>query len=424
MSENNGEQMLATAKEIIRTTSKKLGIDEDIIERIIEPDSIHEVTLQLERDNGRINPIKAYRIQHNNVLGPYKGGIRFHEGVNRSEVQALATLMSIKTAVVNLPFGGGKGGVVIDPKTLSQAELKRLSQSYVAKLANVIGEDIDIPAPDVNTNPTIMKWMLAEYEKIIGKKSPATFTGKPLGCGGSLGRMEATGRGGVFALQELLKRLNADKQRPLSIAIQGFGNVGYFFALIASQLGHRIVAISDSKGGIMVDNETDYLDVAAIQRCKKELAAVAGCYCVGGVCDANKGRKITNKELLELQVDVLVPAALENVITTQNMSNIKAKFIVEMANGPISAEAGEFLYRNGVTIVPDVLANAGGVIVSYLEWVQGKQRYWWTEDRVNAELEKIMVAAFSDVWTHAKEKNISLTESAFQVAIQRIVSAL
>ncbi len=424
MSENNGEQMLATAKGIIRTTSQKLGIDEDVIERIIEPDSIHEVTLPLERDDGKITTVRAFRIQHNNVLGPYKGGIRFHEGVNRSEVQALATLMSIKTAVVNLPFGGGKGGIIIDPKTLSNTELKRLSQMYAAKFTNVIGEDIDIPAPDVNTNPTIMKWMLAEYEKIIGRKSPATFTGKPLGCGGSLGRMEATGRGGVFALQELLKRLNIDKQRSLSIAIQGFGNVGYFFGLIASQLGHRIIAISDSKGAIMVDNDIDSLDFAAIQQCKKESGTVAGCYCVGGVCDINKGKKITNEELLELEVDVLVPAALENVITRQNMENIKAKIIVEMANGPISAEAGQFLYKNGATIVPDVLANAGGVIVSYLEWVQGKQRYWWTEDKVNAELEKIMVSAFSDVWTHAKEKKISLTESAFQVAVQRIVAAL
>jgi len=424
MSANNGEQMLNTAKEIIGSTCQSLGIEQDVIDRIIEPDSIHEVTLDLERDNGRITPIKAFRIQHNNLLGPYKGGIRFHETVNRSEVQALATLMSIKTAVVNLPFGGGKGGVVINPKTLSQGELRRLSQNYVAKLANVIGEDIDVPAPDVNTNPTIMKWMLAEYEKIIGRKSPATFTGKPVTNGGSLGRMEATGRGGVFVLQELLKRLNGGNQSKMTIAVQGFGNVGYYFALIASQLGHRIIAISDSKGAILVENDNDSFDLNAVQNCKKELATVTQCYCVNGVCDSKRGKKISNEDLLELPVDILVPAALENVINTENMSKIKAKIIIEMANGPVSAKANEYLKRNGVLIVPDVLANAGGVIVSYLEWVQGKQRYWWTEEKVNLELEKIIVAAFSDVWTHGKEKNISLTESAFQVAVQRIVAAL
>jgi len=415
--------MLLTAQESIRTTAQKMGLDISAIDNLVEPDMIHEFSLLLEKDDGSAQVLKGYRIQHNNALGPYKGGIRFHPNVSREEVQALATLMSIKTAAVNIPFGGGKGGIIVDPKTLSTSELKRLSKLYAATISKFIGPDLDVPAPDVNTNPTIMKWMLEEYEKIVGIKSPATFTGKPLAIGGSLGRLEATGRGGVIALEELVKRLNKDKQSQLSIAIQGFGNVGYFFAELASKLGHHIVAISDSKGGIYTQNKGESLDIELTLACKEKEGSIQGCCCISGECNSEKGKKISNEELLELPVDVLVPAALENVINEENMAKIQAKIIVEMANGPISSAAHDYLTHKGVIIIPDVLANAGGVIVSYLEWVQSKQSYWWSEDKVNRELEQIMKDAFSAIWTCSKEKNITLKEAAFYIALQRIVSA-
>ncbi len=420
----SGKVMLETAQSIITEVGERIGIEKGKIKRLLEPDFIHQFSLPLEKDDGSEEVYVGFRIQHNNALGPYKGGIRFHPGVSLEEVQALATLMSIKTAAVNIPLGGGKGGIIVDPKELSKAELKRLSKLYAAKVSTFIGPDIDVPAPDVNTNPTIMKWMLTEYEKIAGHKSPATFTGKPLDYGGSLGRLEATGRGGVIALQELINRVNSDKQKKLTIAIQGFGNVGYFFADIVSRLGHRVVAISDSKGGICTDNFNTSLDIPLIMECKQKQGSISGCYCAGGVCDSKKGKIISNEELLELPVDVLVPAALENVITRENMNNIKAKIIVEMANGPISNEAEQFLTHNGVMIIPDVLANAGGVIVSYLEWVQSKQGYWWNEARVNAELEEIMKNAFSTIWTCSIEKDISLKQAAFEIALQRIIFAL
>ncbi len=421
---NSGHEMLDSAQKLILDIGTEIGLDKEVIKQIITPNFIHEFSLPLEMDNGSLKVFTGFRIQHNNALGPYKGGIRYHQNVTKEEVQALSTLMSIKTAVVNIPFGGGKGGIVVDPKELSKAELKRLSKLYAAKIAQFIGPDIDIPAPDVNTNPIIMKWMLKEYEKIVGYKSPATFTGKSLDCGGSLGRTEATGRGGVIALEELIKRLYKDKQRHLTIAIQGFGNVGYFFADIVSRLGHKVVAISDSKGGIYNEKLDTSLDIPLIMECKQKQGSISECYCIGGVCDSKKGKIITNEELLELPVDVLVPAALENAIDKSNMSKIKAKIIIEMANGPITQEAHDYLTHNGTIIIPDVLANAGGVIVSYLEWVQSKQGYWWTEEKVNNELATIMQHAFSEIWTYSQEKNMSLKQAAFFSAIQRIASAL
>ena len=413
---NTDEVMLETAQKLIRKSATEMGLSSGTIQRLLEPDMIHEFSLPLEKDDGTVTVYKGYRIQHNNALGPYKGGIRFHPNVSKAEVQALATLMSIKTAAVNIPFGGGKGGIAVNPKELSNAELKRLSKLYAAKISSFIGQDLDVPAPDVNTNPTIMKWMLEEYEKITGTKSYATFTGKPLAYGGSLGRLEATGRGGVIALQELILRLNKDKQKPLTIAIQGFGNVGYFFAQIAANMGHKVVAISDSKGGISVHNLEEKLELPLVLEYKEKEGKVS--------YDSAKAKNITNEELLELPVDVLVPAALENVINESNMSKIQAKVIVEMANGPITNEANEYLAHKGTIIIPDVLANAGGVVVSYLEWVQSKQGYWWTEEKVNKELEILMKAAFSTIWTCAQEKEITLKDAAFYVAIQRIVAAI
>ena len=415
--------MLESAQSLIKKTAQSLKLSDSTICRLIEPEMIHEFSFPTRMDNGNVKIFKGWRIQHNSALGPYKGGIRFHPDTVREEVQALATLMSIKCAVAGLPFGGGKGGVVVDPKKLSAAELERLSRAYAAKIARFVGPDLDVPAPDVNTNPKIMAWMLDEYEKIAGHKSPAAFTGKPVDRGGSLGRTEATGRGGVIILKALLGKFDASLQQfnNLTVAVQGFGNVGYYFSQIARNEGFKIVAVSDSRGGVYVK---DGLDPATTLSCKKEKGSVAGCYCKGSVCDVKYGRPVSNEELLELSVDILVPAALENVINGQNMAKIKAKIIVEMANGPITEEAYEYLVKKGVIIVPDVLANSGGVTVSYLEWVQGKQGYWWTEKEVNDKLEAMMIKAFDAIWEKSVAKKIPFKQAAFEVAIEQIVAAL
>lgn len=356
---------------------------------------------------------KGWRIQHNSALGPYKGGIRFHRDTVREEVQALGTLMSIKCAVAGIPYGGGKGGIVVDPKTLSKAELERLSRAFIGRIAHIIGEDVDVPAPDVNTTPEIMSWMIDEYQKIIGRKSLATITGKPVAMGGSLGRTAATGRGGLFVLMSLMAKLKK-KAKGTTVAVQGFGNVGYYFAKLATEVGFKVVAISDSKTGVYDKNGID-LDRAL--KNKKEKGTVA------------YTKAISNEELLELDVDVLVPAALENMINEKNMAKIKAPVIVEMANGPLTQEAYEYLAKKGKIIVPDVLANSGGVTVSYLEWVQNKAGYYWTEKEVNDKLKVMMDRAFEAMWEKSNpsaggEKKMPLKQAAFEVALERITSAM
>lgn len=414
---DSGEKMLASAQALITTTAANMGLGKEVIAKLLKPDHVHEFDFTVIMDDGSERTFKGMRIQHNNALGPYKGGIRFHQNVNKSEVQALATLMSIKCAVAALPLGGGKGGVIVDPKTLSESELERLSRAFVRKIAPFIGPDIDVPAPDVNTNPKIMAWMLDEYEKIIGHQAPAAFTGKPIDKGGSLGRTEATGRGGVIVMDALVKKL-AKNPKELTVAVQGFGNVGYYFAEIASRHGYRVIAVSDSAGGVYVN---DGIDTKVTMKCKKEKGTISGCYCSGSVCDIKLGKTITNEELLALPVDILVPSALENVINAGNMAKIQAKIIIEMANGPVSEEAYEYLTKKGVIIVPDVLANTGGVIVSYLEWVQGKEGKWWTEETVNNELTRKMLEAFESIWQRSKEKGLPLKQAAFETAIERIV---
>jgi glutamate dehydrogenase len=434
--ENQGKKMLESAQALIKKTAEKLGLKEEMIRRLIEPEMVHEFSFPVKMDNGQVKVLKGWRIQHNSALGPYKGGIRFHPETVREEVQALATLMSIKCAVAGLPYGGGKGGVAIDPKKLSSAELERLSREYVKKIAHFIGEDVDVPAPDVNTNPQIMAWMIDEYQKIKGYQSRATFTGKPVAMGGSLGRTEATGRGGVIVLKALMEKaryqnffgsigaasqsrgpksqknlISSPSYSDLTIAVQGFGNVGYYFALLAKEAGFKVVAVSDSKGGIF---DKDGLDPKKILEYKKKKGQLTG----------YSGKKITNEELLELPVDILVPAALENVINEKNMKNIKAKVIVEMANGPVTEEAYEYLNKKGVVIVPDVLANSGGVTVSYLEWVQNKAGYYWSEEEVNSKLEVMMKKAFEAIWKKSTEKKIPLKQAAFEVALERIVGAM
>ncbi len=406
--ESPGKKMLESAQALITKTAEKMQLDPEMIKRLIEPEFAHEFALTITMDSGKKKVFKGWRIQHNSALGPYKGGIRFHHETVREEVQALATLMSIKCAVAGLPYGGGKGGIVVEPKKLSKTELERLSRAFANRIAHVIGEDVDVPAPDVNTTPEIMSWMIDEYQKIIGYKSPATFTGKPVSMGGSLGRTEATGRGGLFVLLSLLGKLNK-KAKGTTVAVQGFGNVGYYFAKLATEVGFKVVAISDSRSGVYDKNGID-LDKAL--KNKKEKGTVA------------YTKAISNEKLLELDVDVLVPAALENMVNDKNMAKIKAEIIVEMANGPLTQEAYECLAKKGKIIVPDVLANSGGVTVSYLEWVQGKAGFYWSEKEVNDKLKVMMEKAFEAIWKKSLEKKMPLKQAAFEVALERITSAM
>lgn len=403
--ENIQNKMLQTAQELIQKTGQKLNLNQDEIDFIMQPDRVIEVKVPVLMANGKIKTFVGYRSQHNNVLGPYKGGIRFHQNVSQEEVIALSILMTLKCAANNLPLGGGKGGVIVNPKELSEGELERLSRIYAQKIAPFIGEDVDVPAPDVNTDGKIMMWMLDEYEKTINKKSPATFTGKPVEFGGSLGRTEATGRGGVIVMNNLLKQLNKDYK---TVAIQGFGNVGFYFAQIAYEKGYKIVALSDSKGAIYNENGLNPIEVMKV---KEE---------TGSVINFKDGKVISNEELLELPVDILVPAALENVITKDNASKIQAKVIIEMANGPIIEEAYSILEENQIISAPDILANAGGVIVSYFEWLQNRKNEHWAEEQVNQKLEEQLSEAFKEIFAISQKLNTNLKEAAFISALAKI----
>ena len=403
--ENIQNKMLQTAQELIQKTGQKLNLNQDEIDFIIQPDRVIEVKVPVLMANGKIKTFVGYRSQHNNVLGPYKGGIRFHQNVSQEEIIALSILMTLKCSANNLPLGGGKGGVIVNPKELSELELERLSRGYAKAISPFIGEEVDVPAPDVNTDGKIMMWMLDEYEKTINKKSPATFTGKPVEFGGSLGRTEATGRGGVIVMNNLLKQLNKDYK---TVAVQGFGNVGYYFAQIAYEKGYKIVALSDSKGAIYNENGLNPIEVMKV---KEE---------TGSVINFKDGKVISNEELLELPVDILVPAALENVITKDNASKIQAKVIIEMANGPITENSYPILENKGIISAPDILANGGGVIVSYFEWLQNKKNEKWAEDEVNQKLEEQLTTAFNKIYAISQEFNTDLKEAAFLSALAKI----
>jgi glutamate dehydrogenase/leucine dehydrogenase len=402
--------MLETAQQLIRRVAKRMNISDDDVEKLLKADAEHEFEIELA--SGKKH--KAYRVQHNNALGPYKGGVRFHPEVNLDEVKALATLMSLKTAAVGLPLGGGKGGIEVDPKHLSKAELEELARKYAAHLSPHIGPDKDVPAPDVNTNATIIDWMVDEYEQLTGDTSKASFTGKSLGKGGSEGREAATGRGGVIVLHELFKKQGRERAS-VTVAVQGFGNVGAFFGTIAENEHPqwKLVAATDSSGGIASDNGMS----AAILEAFKADGGKLQEYSVPG------GQNLSNEELLTQEVDVLVLAALGDVITKDNMHDVRAKIILELANGPISEDAYDYLSKKGVLIVPDVLANAGGVIVSYLEWLQNRAEEHWTEAKVNEELERYLAQAMDQSYTYAQENGISLKEAAFALAIYRILEA-
>jgi glutamate dehydrogenase (NADP+) len=364
-------------------------------------------------------------VQHNDILGPYKGGLRYHPRVDLDEAKALAFWMTMKCAIVDVPFGGGKGGIAVNPKELSGSELERLTRVFAQRLTPVIGPDKDVPAPDVNTNGKIMDWIREEYEAKTRTTAPAVVTGKTIGNGGSEGRVEATGLGGAIALQSILKTLGRDP-KGMTVAIQGFGNVGSYLARYLQKLGCVIVALSDSKGGMYIPRGIADLD--AVEECKARSGRLAGCYCVGSVCDLSNmeslgGKDIQPEDTLTLPVDIVVPAALENAITRENAAKIQAGIVLEMANGPTTPEADEILAHQGTTVIPDVLANSGGVAVSYFEWLQNKRDEHWDEERVFKSLNEKMDAAAARVAAEAASRNTTLRDAAYLTALQKLSQA-
>lgn len=398
------------------------------LEILKQPQRIINVTIPVKMDNGKIRIFQGYRVQFNNARGPYKGGIRYHHNVSLDEVKALSFWMAMKCAVADLPLGGGKGGIIVDPKTLSVKELERLSRGYARAIADNIGPAKDVPAPDVNTTGQIMGWMIDELIKLQPKKLSkkeemklrSTITGKLIKDGGSEGREEATGLGGLFVLQAMLSKMKLTGKK-LTVAVQGFGNVGYNIAKFLHENGFTVVAVSDSKGGIYVP---EGLSPVLTLECKKKNGTLAGCYCSGSVCDVKKGKQITNEALLELPVDILVPAALESAITKDNAPKIKAKVILEMANGPTTPEADTVLYKRGIPVIPDILSNSGGVSVSAFEWEQNLKGQHWSKKAVNTKLKAKMEKAASDIWTTSKNIKTDLRTSAFVVALGRILKAM
>lgn len=367
-------------------------------------------SIPVRMDDGSINVYEGYRVQHNIARGPAKGGIRYHMNVTLDEVKALAAWMTWKCAVVNIPFGGGKGGIVCDPQKMSQGEVERLSRRYFAQIISMVGPEKDIPAPDVNTNPQIMAWFMDTYSMTVGYTALGVVTGKPLAIGGSQGRNEATARGVLFSVSEAMKRLGGSLAGS-SVAIQGFGNVGANSAKLFQEAGCKVVAVSDVSGGIYNRNGLDY---------KKLIDHVSKYRTVQGFEEAET---ISNHDLLELNADVLIPAALENQITMRNADRIRARVVAEAANGPTTPDADDVLRDKGIFVIPDVLCNAGGVTVSYFEWVQGLYSFFWDEAMVNSQLEKIMIGAFNDVYETAKKFDVDMRTGAQILAVGRVAEA-
>lgn len=382
------------------------NFDREFWARMSVPDRDVRISIPVKMDNGTLQIFEGYRVEYNNTLGPYKGGIRYHPDTEINEVKALAFWMTIKCAVANIPMGGGKGGITVDPKKLSKGELERLSRGWVRRLYDILGPHKDVPAPDVNTTPEIMAWMSDEFEKLSGDKTRATFTGKPIDKGGSEGRGPATGLGGFYVFDSLRAQLGLPEK--CKVVVQGFGNVGNNAAQIFTEHGHTVVAISDSKGGIYNENG---LDIKKLTEYKKA---------TGSLSNFLGSKTIINEELLKLECDLLIPAAFENVITDTNAPNIKAKVIMELANGPITPEADEILFQKGIVVIPDVLANSGGVTVSYFEWDQNLKNEHWSEKEVFDKLLLLMNDAAQKIFKKAKENKTHLRMGAFILALERI----
>ncbi|MFO7919044.1 MAG: Glu/Leu/Phe/Val dehydrogenase [Anaerolineae bacterium] len=387
-----------------------IDINPDVTQILRQPNRELTVHFPIKMDDGSTKVFTGHRVQYNDACGPYKGGIRYHPGVNLDEVKALAMWMAIKCAVVGIPYGGAKGGITCNPKEMSQGELERLTRRFAIEISPIIGPKIDIPAPDVNTGQQTMAWFLDSIKRNSAVKSPAVITGKPLILGGSLGRTEATGRGVMLTALEALQNMGMEPQNATAV-IQGYGNVGSVSAYLLEEQGVRVVGVSDSRGGIY---RPEGLNARQVLNFKRESGSVVG---------YPDTERITNEELLELPCNILVPAALDGVIDADNAGRIKARVIVEGANGPTTPAADRILDAAGVLVIPDILANAGGVTVSYLEWVQNLQSYYWSEERVNAQLAEILIEAFAQVWAIAKENEVNMRIAAYIKAIDRIARA-
>ncbi|MHC4376579.1 MAG: Glu/Leu/Phe/Val family dehydrogenase [Planctomycetota bacterium] len=406
--EDEFNPFIAMAERFDRAASI-LDLDDGVRQVLREPDRELIVSIPVVMDDGKLQVFKGYRVQHNFVRGPAKGGIRFDQHVDLDEVRALAAWMTWKCAVVNVPFGGGKGGVVCDPRSMSQSELERLTRKYTTAIMDILGPDRDVPAPDMNTNEQTMAWIMDTYSMHVRRTTTAIVTGKPLGLGGSRGRTEATGRGVMIACREALKTLGMRPENT-SVVVQGAGNVGGIGALLLHREGYKVTSVSDISGAIYSEKGLDMPDV---MRWLKENRTLEGYPDV---------ERLSGAEQLELDCDVLAPCATENQITSRNVDRIKAKVIVEGANGPTTAYADKILEERGVLVVPDILANAGGVTVSYFEWVQDRMGYFWTEEIVNSRLEQSMVSAFNDVDRYRKRFNVSMRIAAYLLAVERVAS--
>lgn len=397
----------------LEEAASHLKIDQDVIEKLKYPRETTKTSLLIRMDDGSRKSFLAWRCRYDDTRGPTKGGIRFHPDSTVEEVETLAFWMTFKCAVMNLPYGGGKGAVRVDPRTLSKSELERLSRAYMQAFSRIVGPDRDIPAPDVYTNAMIMGWMADEYNQITGSVSPAVITGKPIALGGSLGRNDATARGGFYLVRHLAAELGLSGSR--SVAIQGFGNAGQFFAQLSADDGNTVVAVSDSTGAI---HRPEGLDVARLIAGKNAGRRVTD------LADELGARIIPADDLIAVDCDVLVPAALEEMITTANAASIKARVVVELANGPITEGADKILNDKGVVVLPDILANAGGVTVSYFEWVQNRQGFYWDLEEIHARLKKMMEREGRAVWAIARDRSVSMRSAAYIHALGRLATAI
>jgi glutamate dehydrogenase (NAD(P)+) len=398
------------AREQLRRVAELFAVDSNLVNVLQECKKAVVVSVPVTMDDGNIEAFEGYRVTHNIARGPSKGGIRYHPDVELDEVKALAMWMTWKCALMGIPFGGAKGGIRVNPKKLSRGELQRMTRRFTSEIINEIGPEKDIPAPDVGTDPSVMAWIFDTYSMNKGHSVLGVVTGKPLNVGGSLGRLEATAHGALYCIQEAIRKKGMPMQG-LRVAVQGFGNVGSFLSKFLAEQGATVIAVSDSSGGIYAEAG---IDVAAAIAHKQET----------GTLDGLKGTEsITNEELLLLDCDVLAPCALEQVITRDNAPDVKAKIVCEGANGPITPGADEILDDRGIMVLPDILANAGGVVVSYFEWVQGLQEYFWKEDEVNSKLRDITTRAFNETWRVSGERKTSMRLAAYGLAVRRVADA-
>ena len=400
--------------------SRFAQIDPEALLKLKYPKAVLQVSIPVRMDDGSLRIFEGYRVRHDDTRGPTKGGIRYHDNVSLDEVKALAFWMTCKCAVVGIPYGGAKGGIVVNPKELSRLELERLSRGFIRQIADFIGPDTDIPAPDVYTNAMVMGWMMDEYSKIRRQHTPAVITGKPIPLGGSLGRDDATGRGGFYCITEVARHKGWNPA-DIRVAIPGFGNAGQSVARLLHENGYKVVAVSDSKGGIY---RPEGFDIPSLIRFKNESRQLKAVYCEGSVCEMVEAETITNQEIIELNVDLLIPAALENQITADNVNRVKAPVIVELANGPTTSEADTVLADKDTLVVPDILANAGGVTVSYFEWTQNKQGFYWSLEDVHQRLQTIMDREFNAIYDLMSHHKTDMRTAAYAHALNRIGRAI